>query len=61
MAVVSMLKSWPGIFCLCSPHNNGITSLLNMLPLAQPMVQVLSAPLFGDDVIVLVVLLYMLS
>ena len=40
MAVVSMLKSWPGLFCLCSPHNTGLTSLLNMLPLTQMEVQV---------------------
>lgn len=40
MAVVSMLKSWPGLICLCSPDNTGLTSLLSMLPLTQPQVQV---------------------
>ena len=40
MAVVSMLKSWPGLFCLCSPHNTGLTSLISMLPLTQVEVQV---------------------
>ena len=40
MAIVAMLKSWPGVFCLCSPSNSGITSLFSMLPLAKPLVQV---------------------
>ena len=40
MAAVSMLKTWPGLFCLCSPHNTGLVSLLNMLPLTQMEVQV---------------------
>ncbi|CAI8054557.1 Rapamycin-insensitive companion of mTOR [Geodia barretti] len=39
MAAVSMLKTWPGLFCLCSPHNTGLVSLLNMLPLTQMEVQ----------------------
>lgn len=39
MALVSLLKCWPGIFCLCNQHNLGMTSLLNMLPLAKPNVQ----------------------
>jgi len=39
MVVVAMLKSWPGLFCLCSPTNSGITSLISMLPLAKPHVQ----------------------
>ncbi len=39
MALVSLLKCWPGIFCLCNHHNLGMTSLLNMLPLARPEVQ----------------------
>ena len=39
MALISLLKTWPGIFCLCNPRNLGMTSLLNMLPLAMPTVQ----------------------
>lgn len=39
MALVSLLKCWPGIFCLCNQRNLGMTSLLNMLPLAKPTVQ----------------------
>ena len=39
MAIVALLKSWPGVFCLCSPRNNGLGSLLEMLPLAKPHVQ----------------------
>lgn len=39
MALVSLLKSWPGIFCLCNQRNLGMTSLLNMLPLAKSDVQ----------------------
>lgn len=39
MALVSLLKSWPGIYCLCNQRNLGMTSLLNMLPLARMDVQ----------------------
>ena len=39
MALVSLLKCWPGIFCLCNQRNLGMTSLLNMLPLAKSDVQ----------------------
>lgn len=42
MAVVSLLKSWPGIFTLGSPNNSGssgLGSILSMLPLAQADVQ----------------------
>jgi len=39
MALISLLKTWPGIFCLCNPRNLGLTSLLHMLPLAKPEVQ----------------------
>ena len=39
MAIVALLKSWPGVYCLCSPSNNGLGSLLEMLPLSKPEVQ----------------------
>ena len=39
MAIVALLKSWPGVYCLCSPSNNGLVSLLEMLPLTKPEVQ----------------------
>ena len=39
MAIVALLKSWPGVYCLCSPSNNGLGSLLEMLPLSKPAVQ----------------------
>lgn len=39
MAIVALLKTWPGIFSLGSPSNTGLQPLLNMLPLATPTVQ----------------------
>ena len=39
MAIVAMLKSWPGVFSLCNPHGSGLMSLLSMLSLAKPPVQ----------------------
>jgi len=39
MSIVALLKSWPGIFSLGSPHNTGLQPLLSMLPLATPIVQ----------------------
>lgn len=39
MAIVALLKSWPGVYCLCRPNNNGLGSLLEMLPLTKPQVQ----------------------
>jgi rapamycin-insensitive companion of mTOR len=39
MAIVALLKSWPGVYCLCNPSNNGLGSLLEMLPLSKPEVQ----------------------
>ena len=39
MAIVALLKAWPGIFSLGSPHNTGLQPLLSMLPLTTPTVQ----------------------
>ena len=39
MAIVALLKSWPGVYCLCNPSNNGLGPLLEMLPLSQLQVQ----------------------
>ena len=39
MALVSLLKTWPGVFCLCNPINYGMTSILRTLPLAKAPIQ----------------------
>uniref|UniRef100_A0A1X7SFK9 Rapamycin-insensitive companion of mTOR N-terminal domain-containing protein n=1 Tax=Amphimedon queenslandica TaxID=400682 RepID=A0A1X7SFK9_AMPQE len=40
ISITALLKSWPGFLLLLNPSINGISTIINMLPLTEPYIQV---------------------